>query len=100
MAKVRIQARSADVDDHSVRGKSSKVGALEILRRVWEREGFLAWYQVRRFLPPFDEPTDICLKGMQAQITKAVLSQALLFMSKEQFEQWALRMIAISARFS
>ena len=27
---------------------------------------------------------------MQAQITKAVLSQALLFMSKEQFEHWAL----------
>jgi adenine nucleotide transporter 17 len=26
---------------------------------------------------------------MQAQITKAVLSQALLFMSKEQFEHWA-----------
>ena len=99
MAKVRIQARSADVDDDS-RGKSSKVGALEILRRVWKREGFLAWYQVRHFLLPFGEPTDNSLKGMQAQITKAVLSQALLFMSKEQFEQWALRMIAISARFS
>lgn len=27
---------------------------------------------------------------MNAQITKAVLSQALLFMSKEQFERYAL----------
>jgi hypothetical protein len=82
MAKVRIQARSADMDDDA-RGRSGKIGALDILGRVLKREGFLAWYQ-----------------GMQAQITKAVLSQALLFVSKEQFEQWALSMIAISARFS
>lgn len=37
-------------------------------------------------------------QGMQAQITKAVLSQALLFMSKEKFEQWALILMLSLAR--
>jgi len=37
-------------------------------------------------------------QGMQAQITKAVLSQALLFMSKEQFEHWALAIMILIAR--
>jgi len=40
------------------------------------------------------------LQGMQAQIIKAVLSQALLFMSKEQFEQWAIAIMIFAARFS
>lgn len=40
------------------------------------------------------------LQGMEAQITKAVLSQALLFMSKEQFEHWALAIMILFARFS
>jgi hypothetical protein len=39
-------------------------------------------------------------QGMQAQITKAVLSQALLFMSKDQFEHWALAIMILAARFS
>jgi len=37
---------------------------------------------------------------MQAQIIKAVLSQALLFMSKEQFEKWALAILILAARIS
>jgi hypothetical protein len=32
---------------------------------------------------------------MGAQIIKAVLSQALLFMSKDQFEHWALAIVAM-----
>lgn len=95
MAKVRIQARSADKEDaevhhyenpephHFHHEKHKHVGALEILGRVWKREGFFGWYQ-----------------GMQAQITKAVLSQALLFMSKEQFEHWAVAIMIIFARFA
>ncbi|KAF8718575.1 hypothetical protein AX14_011757 [Amanita brunnescens Koide BX004] len=92
MAKVRIQARSVDVDDESAHGqlgdkqqrpKGRQAGAVEILGKVWQREGFLGLYQ-----------------GMQAQITKAVLSQALLFMSKEQFEQWALGLMVIASRFT
>ncbi|KAG2018056.1 mitochondrial carrier protein RIM2 [Coprinopsis cinerea AmutBmut pab1-1] len=94
MAKVRIQARSADAEaaveektelpkPHQYHHKDSRhVGALDILARVWKKEGFVGWYQ-----------------GMQAQITKAVISQALLFMSKEQFEQWALAIMISFARF-
>jgi len=37
---------------------------------------------------------------MQAQIIKAVLSQGVLFMSKEQFEHWALLIMVFVARLS
>ncbi|KAG6865793.1 hypothetical protein C0991_011785 [Blastosporella zonata] len=92
MAKVRIQARSADADDgqeasplcpHHTDPHSRHVGALQILARVLKKEGIIGWYQ-----------------GMQAQITKAVISQALLFMSKEQFEHWALGIMIMVARIS
>ena len=58
MAKVRIQARSADIEDaaehhdelphtHEYHHKHSHhVGALDILARVWKKEGFTGWYQV------------------------------------------------------
>lgn len=36
---------------------------------------------------------------MEAQIMKAVISQALLFMSKEQFEQWTLGLVALLAHY-
>jgi len=92
MAKVRIQARSACSEatgeeqnelpePHHQRERSKHIGALELLAKVWEREGFVGWYQ-----------------GMQAQITKAVLSQALLFMSKDQFEHWTLMIMLLFAR--
>ncbi|KAK7682636.1 hypothetical protein QCA50_014436 [Cerrena zonata] len=66
MAKVRIQARSADeedaVEEHHPKPKPhgyhhdkyKHVGALDILARVWRKEGPVGWYQ-----------------GMSAQITKA-----------------------------
>ncbi|KAJ7773465.1 mitochondrial carrier domain-containing protein [Mycena metata] len=95
MAKVRIQTRTADDEEalvehvhlpvaHKPHHKDSKLkhpGALDILAQVWQREGPTGWY-----------------RGMSAQITKAVLSQALLFMSKEQFEQWALSLMILFAR--
>ncbi|KAJ7455300.1 mitochondrial carrier domain-containing protein [Mycena galericulata] len=95
MAKVRIQTRNADVDEAKVEHLDLPVahhphhdhsalkhpGALDILGQVWQKEGPVGWY-----------------RGMAAQITKAVLSQALLFMSKEQFEQWALAIIVFFAR--
>jgi adenine nucleotide transporter 17 len=37
---------------------------------------------------------------MGAQILKAVLSQGVLFMSKEQFEKYALAIVAFYYRFS
>ncbi|KAJ7227372.1 mitochondrial carrier domain-containing protein [Mycena pura] len=95
MAKVRIQTRTADEEEsedkhmdlpaphkhHHDHSKLKHPGALDILARVLQTEGPLGWY-----------------RGMGAQITKAVLSQALLFMSKEQFEQWALAIMLFYAR--
>jgi hypothetical protein len=94
MAKVRIQARSADTDASESKGllggrngniepKAMHVGALGLLLRVLRKEGFVGWYQ-----------------GMSAQIIKAVLSQALLFVSKEQFEHWALVIMVLFAKFT
>jgi len=40
------------------------------------------------------------MKGMGAQILKAVLSQGVLFMSKEQFEQYALAIMVFYYRLS
>ncbi|KAJ7261802.1 mitochondrial carrier domain-containing protein [Mycena haematopus] len=95
MAKVRIQTRTADEDEakaenlelpvashpHHEHSKLKHPGAIDILSQVLQKEGITGWYQ-----------------GMAAQITKAVLSQALLFMSKEQFEQWALAIMILFAR--
>ncbi|KAI8980036.1 adenine nucleotide transporter [Trametes punicea] len=93
MAKVRIQARSADVEEaqeeHIPLPQHNKphhktghhVGALTVLARIWRRHGFLGWYQ-----------------GMGAQLVKAVLTQALLFMSKDQFEHWALTIMVLFYR--
>jgi len=93
MAKVRIQTRKKDADEGengvppqpvngSVRRPQNE-GAVDILARVLRTEGFLGWY-----------------KGMGAQILKAVLSQGVLFMSKEQFEQYALAIMVLCYRLS
>ncbi|CDO77947.1 hypothetical protein BN946_scf184720.g1 [Trametes cinnabarina] len=93
MAKVRIQARSADIEEaeeehippphhnkpHHKTGHH--LGALTVLARIWRRNGFLGWYQ-----------------GMGAQLVKAVITQALLFMSKDQFEHWALAIMVLFYR--
>ncbi|KAI0052250.1 adenine nucleotide transporter [Auriscalpium vulgare] len=94
MAKVRIQTRSADDEEakeehrravhHGFHHKKDHhPGALDILRRVWKHQGFLGWYQ-----------------GMGAQVLKAVLSQGVLFMSKERFEHWALTIIVFYWRLT
>jgi len=87
MAKTRIQTRSArsqaslPLSPGSPPSKPQHAGAIDILVNVLRSEGITGWYQ-----------------GMSAQITKAVLSQALLFMSKEQFETLALSLVLITAR--
>jgi len=92
MAKVRLQARSTDpavgLDDLKATAEGSLpvpanttrsqrtpkyAGAIDVLQKVLGEKGLVGWYQ-----------------GMGAQITKAVLSQALLFMLKDQFERYAL----------
>lgn len=60
MAKIRIQARSADTEDavetHHEKPKplhphhdhaAKHIGALTLLHRVFKKEGLLGWYQVR-----------------------------------------------------
>ncbi|KAH9953900.1 mitochondrial carrier domain-containing protein [Russula dissimulans] len=90
MAKVRIQTRKnveGSEDDtppqpaHGSAGRRETEGAVDILARVLRTEGFLGWY-----------------KGMGAQILKAVLSQGVLFMSKEQFERYTLAMMVLYYR--
>ncbi|KAI0303665.1 mitochondrial carrier [Multifurca ochricompacta] len=93
MAKVRIQTRTKDVEETEngtlpvhVNGnvrRPQNEGAIDILARVLRTEGFVGWY-----------------KGMGAQIIKAVLSQGVLFMSKEQFEKYALAIMVLYYRFS
>ncbi|TDL25820.1 mitochondrial carrier [Rickenella mellea] len=89
MAKVRIQAGTQDeesgipVPASEKARKAKESGAIALLARVWKEHGILGWYQ-----------------GMGAQITKAVLSQALLFMSKDQFEQYALTIMIVYHRLT
>ncbi|CCA72855.1 related to ANT1-peroxisomal ATP carrier [Serendipita indica DSM 11827] len=76
MAKVRVQAHGSKLES-SEKGSTTAApkynGALDVLRKVYKSGGIIGWYQ-----------------GMSAQILKAVLAQAFLFMTKEQFEQYAL----------
>ncbi|KAH9998856.1 adenine nucleotide transporter [Russula compacta] len=95
MAKVRIQTRKKeDVEESdedtlpqpangNARARRQNEGAVDILTRVLRKEGVLGWY-----------------KGMGAQILKAVLSQGVLFMSKEQFEHYALVLMVLWYRLS
>jgi adenine nucleotide transporter 17 len=105
-AKVRIQARSADSEYNGLpapvghhRDKSRHPGAITILTRVLQKEGITGWYQVSAVhIPTKPDANPIhTWQGMSAQITKAVLSQALLFMSKDQFEQWAVAIMVLFA---
>ncbi|GAA5918709.1 hypothetical protein JCM6882_008751 [Rhodosporidiobolus microsporus] len=77
MAKTRLQAGAGDDDeDDSVPHEKKKErynGAIDCLKQVFAEEGFVGWYQ-----------------GMQAQITKAVLAQALLFGIKDALEAYTI----------
>ncbi|KAG8694618.1 ADP/ATP carrier protein [Ceratobasidium sp. 394] len=66
----------------STQRSKSQGSAVALLAKVLREEGFVGWYQ-----------------GMGAQITKAVLSQALLFMLKDQFERYALVIMLFIRKF-
>ncbi|KAI8366925.1 mitochondrial carrier domain-containing protein [Blakeslea trispora] len=75
MAKVRLQWKpSKEMKDKIVAYK----GSVDVLTRVLKTEGFFGWY-----------------KGMSTQITKAVLSQALLFMMKDIFTKYTVLAYAL-----
>lgn len=123
MAKVRLQARSTDDDDDddtngtlptpasASQAEQSKAaryrGAVDVLTKVYKHRGLAGWYQVSPThfrcsrLNYFDADA-LCHdpQGMGAQITKAVLSQALLFMLKDQFERYALLLMILFRRIT
>ncbi|KAF9186915.1 ADP/ATP carrier protein [Haplosporangium sp. Z 767] len=78
MAKVRLQWKPSKKD-----AKTHKpyTGAIDVLQRVFEKEGLKGWYT-----------------GMQAQITKAVISQALLFLVKDQLEKYTILLFALLSK--
>lgn len=115
MAKVRIQTRQKGAEEEeeengtlpapAANGSARRPrdeGAVDILARVLRTEGFLGWYKVR--LPAAASlalpDATVFVKGMSAQILKAVLSQGVLFMSKEQFEGYALAIMVLYYRLS
>lgn len=104
MAKVRIQAGSTGEDTLPTpvaTGKKPKaLGAVDLLVKVWKEDGPTGWYQVPNSGETAIFHVSLFLQGMSAQITKAVLSQALLFMSKEQFERYALAIILLYRKVS
>ncbi|GBC02413.1 hypothetical protein RclHR1_04600013 [Rhizophagus clarus] len=92
MAKVRLQwkpPKDGEEDDDVIEdgyiinvNKNNKkqsfkheryTGAIDVLQKVYKVDGFIGWY-----------------KGMQAQITKAVLSQALLLYVKEYTTKYTI----------
>ncbi|GAA6062315.1 hypothetical protein JCM10212_006867 [Sporobolomyces blumeae] len=92
MAKTRLQAKYDDDEDEStapklvdgkrIKKKERYSGAIDCLRQVYHENGPTGWY-----------------RGMQAQITKAVLSQALLFGIKDALEAYTIAtLVAISKK--
>ncbi|KAH9819598.1 mitochondrial carrier domain-containing protein [Melampsora americana] len=102
MAKVRLQAKYDDDDEHHEevhqtvekgespsdrkfkdhKKKERYEGALDVLRKVASEKGLSGWYQ-----------------GMQAQITKAVLSQALLFGIKDLLEDYTVLILILFSKW-
>ncbi|KAK4056336.1 hypothetical protein OIO90_002780 [Microbotryomycetes sp. JL221] len=95
MAKTRLQAKYNDDDEEAAIGgkpvalkprqkkKERYNGAFDVLAQVHKEKGFAGWYQ-----------------GMQAQITKAVLSQALLFGIKDLIESYVVLALLYSSKMS
>ncbi|RKP36478.1 mitochondrial carrier domain-containing protein [Dimargaris cristalligena] len=81
MAKVRLQwkpSKSETKAGGSESVQAAYTSAVDVLRKVWQIDGFTGWY-----------------KGMQAQISKAMLTQALLLMIKDKLESYVMLMFAL-----
>ncbi|WFD01438.1 hypothetical protein MOBT1_000101 [Malassezia obtusa] len=70
LSKIRLQAKNTPYKN-----------AFEVLGHIFKEKGITGWYQ-----------------GMPAQITKAVLSQALLFYFRDYFEIWTRQILAITGK--
>lgn len=70
LSKIRLQAKDTPFKD-----------SFHVLGHTYKEKGFFGLYQ-----------------GMNAQITKAVLSQALLFYFRDYFEIWTRQILALSSK--
>ncbi len=70
LSKVRLQAQNTPYK-----------GAVDCLKQIAKEKGLAGWYQ-----------------GMQAQITKAVLAQALLFYFRDYFEIWTRQILKVGKK--
>ncbi|KAJ2796833.1 hypothetical protein H4R21_004558 [Coemansia helicoidea] len=83
MAKVRLQWRPSK-EELAVGGQDVVYkSAADVLRKVFWRDGVAGWYQ-----------------GMQTQIIKAVITQALMLMINESFRIQVIRLFALLSRRS
>ncbi|TPX34848.1 hypothetical protein SmJEL517_g02613 [Synchytrium microbalum] len=78
LAKIRLQWRPKPVEGAQA-GVTYK-STFDVLKKVLESDGITGWY-----------------RGMGAQIYKAVLQQALLFLSKDEFEFFTLMVFTFIA---
>ena len=70
LSKIRLQAKNTQYK-----------GAIDCLSQIAREKGIAGWYQ-----------------GMQAQITKAVLAQALLFYFRDYFEVWTRQILKVGKK--
>ncbi|KAI8612273.1 mitochondrial carrier domain-containing protein [Chytriomyces sp. MP71] len=81
MAKVRMQwavPKSANDLSETDRKSLQYKGSVDVLKKVFATDGLKGWY-----------------KGMQTQIVKAVLCQAILFVSREKLLAYTLAVFAL-----
>ncbi|KAJ2424369.1 hypothetical protein GGF47_002910 [Coemansia sp. RSA 2524] len=82
MAKVRLQWRPSKDEVAAAGGQDiAYTSSADVLQKVLRREGVAGWY-----------------RGMQTQIIKAVITQALMLMIKESFTMQTVRLFALLRR--
>ncbi|KAJ2507397.1 hypothetical protein IWW47_001124 [Coemansia sp. RSA 2052] len=83
MAKVRLQWRPSKEEREQAGDSVVYKSSADVLGKVLRAEGFSGWY-----------------RGMQTQIIKAVITQALMLMIKESFSMQVVRLFALLGRGS
>ncbi|KAJ2742684.1 hypothetical protein GGI20_004303 [Coemansia sp. BCRC 34301] len=83
MAKVRLQWRPSQEEREQAGDSVVYRSSADVLRKVLRTEGLAGWYT-----------------GMQTQIIKAVITQALMLMIKESFSMQVVRLFALLGKGS
>ena len=96
MAKVRVMAGTPSDKDTQVTKADAKAelkknaGALKLLLHIYKKKGVVGWYKVGLSNATIFFINISVTQGMHAQIVKAVLQQALLFVLRDIFEKYTL----------